>query len=493
MLWLCLDLPFLSLEVCTRASVAAEAFAVSEGSGRAQQVLIANEVAMRAGIRPGMSLSAAHVLVSPLHVVARDDVAEHAALERLAAWAGQFTSHVTLVSPHALLLEVEGSLTLFGSLKRLRHALRTGIAALGYSAVLSIAPTPLAATWFARGADEEPVTDLPALAGRLFDMPLNCLGLPAEQYRLLQGMGLTTLGECLRLPRDGLARRLGAEFVIALDRAFGRLPDPRKFYVAPATFEARLPLPGAVDNAEGILFPLNRLLFELSGFLTARVAGVQELELVLHHPATGFGAGARPPATRIELGLAHATRDAKHLGELFRERLARIALTEPVEEILLSASRLLPLTASEADFFASTYARSGAASELIERLSARLGRDAVHGLSTVAEHRPERAWQYLGARAFSANGMGRDIAHIAAERPLWLLEKPVRLDVQDGQPRLEGALALESDNERIESGWWDGKDVRRDYFVAHDTEGARWWVYRELGGERNWWLQGVFG
>ncbi len=497
MLWLCLDLPFLSLEACTRASDASGPFAISEGQGRTQQVLIANEAAMRAGIRPGMPIAAAHALVSPLQVVERDQIAERAALERLAAWAGQFTSHVSLASPKALLLEVEGSLGLFGGLKHLRHRLRSGIAALGYNAVLSVAPTPLAATWFARAADEEPVTNVPALAGRLFELTLDSLDLPPKQHELLRGLGLARLGDCLRLPRDGLARRLGAEFVTALDRAFGRLPDPRTLYVAPATFEAQLALPGTVDNAQEVLFPLNRLLLELAGFLTARVAGVQTLELRLHHP--------NAPATCIELGLARATRDARHLTELFRERIARVELPEPVEEIVLSASQLLPLTASESDFFAPRHTRPEIGAELIERLSARLGREAVRGLDTVAEHRPERAWHYLEARASSATD-GRACvatdAHAAGavaaqpalvERPLWLLQKPVLLDVQDGQPCLDGALELEPDNERIESGWWDGADVRRDYFIARDGEGARLWVYRELSTEGKWWVQGVFG
>jgi len=510
-LWLCLDLPFLSLEVCTRASAAAgppEPFAVSEGSllaggGRRQQVLIANEAAMRGGVRPGMPLHAAQALVSRLRTVGRDETGERAALERLAAWAGQFTPAVSIVErlragitpmqatmtpqalamPQALVLEVGGSLSLFGGLKRLRHALRTGVAELGYSAVLSVAPTPLAATWLACAADEEPVTDLPTLAGRLFELPLACIGLAEEQRALLQGIGLTTLGECLRLPRDGLARRLGAEFVTALDRAFGRLPDPRKFYVAPSSFEARLPLPSAVEHTEGVLFPLNRLLLELSGFLTARVAGVQALELALHHN--------QAPITRIRLGLARPTRDTRHLAELFRECLAHTDLPEPVEEIALSASQLLPLAASEIDFFASKHAHPGAATELIERLRARLGREAVQGLRVVAEHRPECAWGYVGE---PGEAVSQERAVDAPrDRPLWLLKEPVPLTVQDGQPYLEGALEISLDEERIESGWWDGNDVRREYFVARDAQSAKLWVYRELGGERSWWLQGVFG
>jgi protein ImuB len=47
--------------------------------------------------------------------------------------------------------------------------------------------------------------------------------------------------------------------------------------------------------------------------------------------------------------------------------------------------------------------------------------------------------------------------------------------------------------ERIESGWWDGADMRRDYYVAKDAAGAILWIYRECTGDRSWFLHGIFG
>jgi protein ImuB len=87
-------------------------------------------------------------------------------------------------------------------------------------------------------------------------------------------------------------------------------------------------------------------------------------------------------------------------------------------------------------------------------------------------------------------------------RPLWLLAEPQALETdEDGRfPRYEGALAIEEGPERIESGWWDGKDVARDYYVARDPVGVRLWIYRERGRSsrssrsgHGWFLHGVFG
>src|SRR5256885_1925475 len=83
---------------------------------------------------------AAHARGAGLQVGERDLLAEQSALERLAAWALQFTSHVHVASSRALLLEVEGSLKIFRGLEPLREQIREGCMALGYSPVLAVAP-----------------------------------------------------------------------------------------------------------------------------------------------------------------------------------------------------------------------------------------------------------------------------------------------------------------------------------------------------------------
>jgi protein ImuB len=76
----------------------------------------------------------------------------------------------------------------------------------------------------------------------------------------------------------------------------------------------------------------------------------------------------------------------------------------------------------------------------------------------------------------------------AMPRPVWLLEAPL--------PWANG-LVLEEGPERIESGWWDGKGVARDYYVAREargsgrSHGAKLWVFQERQSKR-WYLHGMF-
>ena len=477
-LWVGLYLPDFALEVFVRASRVAEPLAICEGSGRAQQVVCANAPAQRLGVLPGLRAIAALALGAALRIRRRDPQVERAALEALAAWAVQFSSLVHIVAPQTLVLEVGGSLRLFGGLEALLARLELGLAELGYRARFGVAPTPLAATWLARVGVEDPITDPARPAGALAELPLAVLELAPGEREGFEAMGIRRLGEVLRLPRDGVAKRWGAELLVQLDRALGRLPDPRAAFVPAASFESQLLLPGAVENVEALAFALQRLVAELCGALRARVVGVSALELLLLHP------GAE--TTRIELGLVAPSRDARHLLELFREQLARVTLPAPVEALRLRAPRLAALASASLDLFGSRQADAEAAGALIERLRARLGRRAVRGLKSVAEHRPERAF------AWGEPGEGGAVVD-SAERPFWLLPTPLPLEMRDGQPWFGGALELEHSVERIESGWWDGADIARDYFVARNRQGERYWVFRDLPQARQWWLHGVFG
>ena len=134
-----------------------------------------------------------------------------------------------------------------------------------------------------------------------------------------------------------------------------------------------------------------------------------------------------------------------------------------------------------------------AAVPLIDRLRARLGEDAVRLIAPHAEYRPERAWRENGTQAEPAGKSRRalDSSNLALPRPVWLLAEPEPLGhLLEAQP-----WVLRDGPERIESGWWDGADVRRDYFIAENPRGETVWIYRDHRygiDDGEWFLQGVF-
>jgi len=478
LLWLAAYLPGLPLEVLARGAPEEGWIAVVEGRGPRRRVLACGDPVRARGVHPGMTVAAAGALMPTLRPLDRDPRAEAMALDGLAGWAGQFTSWVSQVPGLGLLLEVGGSLGLFGDPGEVQAQVRRGLSDLGYRAALAVAPTPLGAWWLARGGEGEPVLDRQALAQRLARLPLAVTGLPAEQQSTLAGVGVRSIGDLLRLPRPGLACRLGAEVVELVDRALGRLPDPRDRYVPPPVFVARLALPAGVVEVEAVLFPLRRLILELTGYLQALGGGVERVLVGLDHP--------RSPPTRVTVRLAGPSRDERHLQLLLRERLQRVALPAPVEAVSLKAGRIARLDAVSRDLFEGQGSPGERWEPLVDRLRARLGQEAVYGLALVPDHRPERAWCPAPAGVTSS-------PPCSGHRPLWLIDPPTALQAQGDRPCWGGLLTLAEGPERIEGGWWDGADVSRDYYVAQNPAGERCWVFRDLRPPRGWFLHGVFG
>ncbi len=466
-------MPQLPLEIFLRGSSTPEPFALEER----HCVFACDRKAFARGVRAGMAVAAALALAPALRVAPRDSATETEALLGVAGWAAQFTPGVALEFPDGVLLEVSGSLKLFGGLESLLERLRRELAEMGWSSVLAGAPTPRAAFWFARVGKQKFIGSLAELEPALATLPLEVLRSGDETLAAFEAIGVRTLGELRALPREGMARRFGQGLLDELDRALGRLPDPRNFCAPPARFRAALSLPAEVIQAEALLFAARRLIVQLAGFLAARSGGVQRFSLRLKYRDRA--------ATEIAIGLVAPSRDAEHFTLLLRERLSSFTLAEPVREISLRADDVVPLAGHNLGFALEQGKPPGQWEHLVERLRARLGADAVYGPALRAEHRPEHA--------VSAGEPDSKQSHLDfGERPFWLLDRPKRIAEIGAVPHHKGPLELLAGPERIESGWWDGDDVARDYFVARTQSEALVWIYREWRGEGGWYLHGVF-
>ncbi len=478
MLWLSIHLPQLPLDLLARGGRMDDPLVVTDLSAAQARVLLCNEAARRAGVRPGMPAPAARALADRLLVQPRDPAAEAHALHSLAAWSGQFTSLLSVDAPAGLLLEIEGSLTLFGGMHALLQRIRKGLRELGLQARLAVAPTPLAAAWLACSGKQCVLQGQGSLIRRLAQLPLSVLQLQADVLARLQGMGLSCLGDCLRLPRDGLARRVGPDVLLQLDRALGNAPDPRLPFAMPTEFHATQLLPAEVADTPSLLFALHRLLLELGGTLRAQCAGVRDLTLCLLHE--------QRPLTELTLQLTEPCADTQQWLRLWQARLDVLELPAPVHTLELHGSGFELLSDQHPDLFRGATSVRMQQTALLQRLRARMGDEAVRGVQVVAEHRPEYAWNWC-----TPGDAGAEL--LIGERPVWLLPEPRPLQTRAQRPFLDVPLRLQPQVERIHTGWWDGREVGRDYFIAQGRDGARFWVYRELAPPRDWYLHGVFG
>ncbi len=513
-----------------------------------------NPAAAQRGVRAGIKRATAQALAADLLLAESHPGREAAALLAVAHAALAFTPAVVLHDSQTVLLDVHSSLRLFGGAAALQRQLMAAVAPLGHHLQAAAAPTALGAAlvaqWFpsqARGlastkqANAAPTsgdlatvdlalgphsTSLQALQALLVQAPVWLLGPGREHWEALQGMGLHTLSDLLAVPRSGLARRFGQDLLDELDRALGLQADPRTWVELPATFDARLELFARADTTDQVLHGASVLLARLVAWAQARQARVAAFTLRMLHEKARHAA---PPATELRVELAEPALDAAHLQGLLRERLGRLELIAPTLDLQLHCSHLVAGHAPNGELFPTRASQTLGLTRLLERLRARLGDEQVLRLVAVADHRPECASRtvpavgpVVGSAVGSAVGLpggpGRlrtaDSSAAASapalvdcsmplHRPAWLLSEPLPLAERDAMPCWQGrALQLVSGPERIETGWWDGASVARDYFIARAEDGCLVWVYRSrlpaasgvLGqmDEPTWHLQGLF-
>ena len=442
----------------------------------------------------------------PLPPTVRQHTAETArqAAERIAQWALQFTPCVTITGwAHAVLMEAQASLRLWGGQERLVYQVIHGSQGLGWhgpdALTIACGPTARAALWQALGWQEQGwhyTADLQASsfdATRLDALPLTVIEELHCHLDILARMGVHTIGQFKKLPRPGITRRFGMSVLDALDAAEGRRNESHAWIQQPAEFHIQRELPARADHVDMIVQAVLPCLHALSAWLLARQSAVTAIDLQLLHDG--------PPHSLLELRCAGPTRDTQRLLRILTERLTRFRLPRPVYDVALHVADVIALPHQTKDFLGGSHEAEQALQELIERLQARLGTDNVCRLCIEDEHRPEKAVYYSamepaalpGPRHRPRSETDQQPIGQTPHRPTWLLNQPLPLGIQHHRPVYHGPLQLLCGPERIEAGWWEDcaqQQVQRDYFIARSLHDELLWVFRTPAHQ--WYLHGFF-
>jgi len=313
-----------------------------------------------------------------------------------------------------------------------------------------------------------PATDTQTLHTLLNTLAIEHLPLDAFVFKGLRQSGIRNLKQLRQLKPAALTRRFGTSLTDYLYKLDGTLPDPRPGFVPPETFSEGMDLPLEAPDTQALRFPLNRLLNALGGYLTLNDLGVRELTLVLTHN--------KQPDTKVVIGFLDPTSNHTHVLRTASERLAGTTLPEPVHRLTLHATDLAPIERNARDLFQKSQAQAHSIQQVMDNLAARLGREALYIALPDDDHRPEKAWLAEVLKT-------RSQPNSWPARPLWLYPTP-----RPAQQR----LTLISAAERIENGWWDSTDVRRDYYIAYADNGGCYWVYKPRNAADQWFIHGVF-
>lgn len=458
-----------------------------------KRVAWVSRCAEECGIVPGMSESGARTRSANVMLVPRDIEAEEKALTEAALWALHFTPEVSLRRA-GLLLDVSASLRLFGGVAAIVDRLRIGFQELGLTASIAAAPTATAAWWLAQ-YDDGVMADQDMYANVVDALPITLIESLAPHAETLKAIACRTIGQFRNLPRNGIVKRFGKAALTELDRCFGSEPELMAWYEAPERFCQRIELGARVETTELLLHSARRLLMQMTGFLTVRFSAVTQFSLLLHHETVRMG---KSPTTRIDIKLGAASRDLEHLTLLMKEHLAKVVLESSVIEMTLSADELEERAAPNTELFPTAASQSEMLGRLIERLTSRLGPDAVTRIAITADHRPEKCTVHVApVPAKTATAKSGLSGASFPPRPTWLLKAPIPLVTRQNKPFYGAPLRLLIGPERIETGWWDDEVIARDYFVAlNESFHLVLWVYRARisadDEEPGWFLHGFF-
>lgn len=476
------------------------------------------------GARAGARLTDARALDPALVAVAGDPAGDEALLQRLAKWAQRWSPLVEVDGPDSLRLDVTGVAHLFGGEAALTQDVSDRFAMIGLTARVAIAPTAAAAWALARfnpspqrGEDRVRGLDLdeyaqtpsprsapqsrPLPAGErdLAPLPVSALRLDPDTVRTLERLGLKTIGALAALPRLALARRFrGAEDVVdALDRAFGRKPEPLTALADDPPPRAMLKLEEPAIHVEAAPQALERLIRKLVAELEERHLGARGLSL--------HGFRVDGSVATVSVATAIASREPKHLARLLADKAAALDPGFGFDAFALVADWTESLGAAQESLVEEPSGTRDLA-RLVDRLTVKLGVRAVRKPQPFESHLPERVSGWRPALEKSD-----PIELPSAHRPQRLLDRPEAIAVvyatPEGVPRRfvwrrsVHDIARVEGPERIAPEWWRERSTARlrDYYRVEDQAGRRYWIYREglfgdgRGGAPEWYLHGLFG
>ena len=472
------------------------------------------------GVFAGQPLADARALFPGLCTLEADPQADAGALDGLAAWCGRYTPW-TAVDTYSctpgdagVWLDITGCAHLFGGEAALLDDLISRMGRAGYTARAALAHTPGAAWAVARFGrmDECGIAIVPenGLRRALTPLPMAALRLDAASAEGLARVGLRRIGDILDLPRAPLAARFGNALTRRLDQALGKRGETLSPRVPVPPLFARLAFAEPISRAEDIAAAIRRLLDDLCAQLDGLRQGARRLELVLY----------RTDGTRARacVGTSRAARDADHLERLFRERIERLDPGFGIEVMTIGVPAADALEPVQIGLETLTSGASENAREdlarLVDRVGNRLGPANVSRLIAQASHIPEKACREIPALARAQNipdGPHRSVQ----PRPLHLLAWPDPIEVMAPVPdhppvmfrrgRTQHRIVRAHGPERIGPEWWlenqphdaaSHERTSRDYYRVEDTEGRRFWLYREglykPGLPPRWYLHGEF-
>ena len=456
--------------------------------------------------------------------------------------------------PDAILLEVTGVAHLFGDESQLAWQLAQHCDSLGYLPRVAIADTPGAAWATARylagqhfAQHGEAIILPPGEEQTIKQLPVEALRLDASSTETLYQLGIKTIDQVQKLSRSALAIRFGNSIHRQMDQLTGRREEPVIARRKPAQFTGCQTLEYPTHHRETIEVIIARLVNELCKQMRVRQQGALEWSIKMTcqtGPPLQFRVNLFQPTSTIsevmplvemqlEQALSPHTRkyrkrkkpirtkpkttleDWKNKPEAKPHNQFHRVTTIQVQEIEVSVTSSVLVAQLQRQLFdENPRLDRQSLAHLINRLTSRLGVQNVVYPLLQSGAQPEHSFRLKPLADANRKQTRRKpppskTSHMLA-RPLQLFPTPIRLkpiclepnqqrngstlipfNQNDSGPKSPQTILSACGPERIETGWWRGRTVCRDYWRVETDTHQHYWVYRDLRSG-DWFLHGKF-
>jgi protein ImuB len=457
-----------------------------------QRVAFASGAALKYGIKPGMTASAAGAL-SAVEKLRFDENDERLALASLGEALIPFAPSFEIDDSCGLWLEASAA-HLFQSETRWAERLLDALRQLGFKGHCAVGSEKATVRAVARAANTTEVLILPKHGGPTFGkLPLHSLGVDVSDFRHL---GFNTLAELAAIPVDSVVSRFGQLGRLLHQLSSGHDDALLVKHVIPESIVDALNFDWPVEQLSQVLFGLKTLLDRTCARLKGRRLDAVKLTLHLGDSKETTS----PQGLEVLLSLSRPTSNAKMLVDLFRHRLEEVQLKEPISSLFLTVNET---SAAHEQQLNLGHEPSGDASleVVLSRLQSSLGEACLFSAQLNPAHRPEANWTM---EKFSPPEKGEKRAAveraIETSRPPRLLSNPARLYAETMPNGNVRAVTVSGRRcrvesmwgpERLQGSWWSPESFSRDYYRVQVEGVGLLWVFQD-GKDGQMYAHGVF-
>lgn len=454
-----------------------------------------NELAEKEGIEPGMVLADARAIVPSIEVKDEQQHLSEKLLKRIAEWCIRFSPVVAIDTPDGIIIEATGCAHLWGGDGNYAEEIKSRISSKGYRVRVSMADTIGCAWALARYGKTNLLASPGNVSNVLLNLPAASLRLDSAVLERLNKLGLQRVRDFINIPKNVLRRRFGGGLIQRIAQATGSEEEYIQPVIPPEIYQERLPSLEPITTATGIEIGLKQLLDALCKRLKSEEKGLRKASFKCYRTDGIIHA--------LQIGTNKASHNALHLFRLFEQKIETLAPGPGIELFVLEANQVEEVDPVQERLWEHLLGLNNQhLSELLDRISGRVGSEQIKRFIPDEHYWPERS--YKASSLMEEKELPMWIAE--RPRPVHLLKVPERIEVTAPIPdyppmlfRYKGQLhrIKKADGpERIEQEWWIQEGEHRDYYCVEDEMGKRYWLFRSGHYKSNsvfqWYLHGFF-